>query len=66
MNAKPYLYVSASIFTLVALMHLARLIQGWPVQIGEQMIPMAASWVGAVVAAALALWGFRSARAVAA
>ena len=61
MNAKPYLYVSASIFALVALMHLTRLIQGWPVQLGEHMIPMAASWVGIVIAGALALWGFRSA-----
>ena len=61
MNTKPYLYVSASIFTLVALMHLTRLIQGWPVQLGEQMIPMAASWAGIVIAGALALWGFRSA-----
>ncbi|MCI0750005.1 MAG: alpha/beta hydrolase [Nevskiales bacterium] len=58
MNAKPYLYVSASIFTLMALMHRVRILQGWPVQLGEQTIPMTASWVGIVIAGGLALWGF--------
>ncbi len=62
MNAKPYLYVSAAIFALVAVVHLCRLLMGWPVQLGEQSIPMAASWAGLIIAGALSLWGLRSAR----
>lgn len=61
-HAKPYLYVSAAIFALVALMHLARLFMGWPVQLGEQSVPMAASWAGLIIAGALSLWGLRAAR----
>ncbi len=65
-NMKAYLYVSVSVFTLVALIHLLRLIQGWQVQVGEHAIPMGASWAYMVIAGALALWGMRTARAAAA
>ena len=55
---KYYVTVSALIFALVALVHLVRLAKRWPVQIGSSSIPIAASWVGLLVAAVLAIWGF--------
>ncbi len=53
-----YAVVSAVIFALVAVAHLVRLIKGWAVQIGPYSVPMSLSWVGLVVAALIAVWGF--------
>ena len=53
-----YVAVSALIFTIVALMHLVRIISGWSVVIGPRHISMNVSWAGLVVAALLAIWGF--------
>jgi uncharacterized membrane protein YecN with MAPEG domain len=46
------------IFTIVAVMHLVRIISRWSVVIGPRNISMNASWAGLVVAALLAIWGF--------
>ena len=62
MNQKTYCGVSATLFTLVALAHLARLSYGWSVEIEAATIPMLVSWVGFVVPGALAVWGFREVR----
>ena len=40
--------------------HVVRAITAMPVQIGSSTIPMWVSWVGAVVAATLCVWAFRS------
>jgi len=53
-----YAAVSALIFALVALAHLVRLIKRWTVEIGPYEVSMTVSWVGFVVAALLAIWGF--------
>ncbi len=53
-----YAVVSAVIFALVAVGHLVRLIKGWAAQIGPYSVPMSLSWVGLVVAALIAIWGF--------
>jgi hypothetical protein len=53
-----YAIVSALIFALVALAHLVRLAKQWTVQIGPTSVPMSVSWVGLIVAALLAIWGF--------
>jgi hypothetical protein len=53
-----YAAVSALIFAVVALAHLVRVIKGWAVQIGPFSVSLAASWIGFVVAALLAIWGF--------
>ena len=57
MSTKGYVAISALIFVLVALAHVARLVQQWPVSLGPISIPMSASWIGLVVAVALAIWG---------
>ena len=53
-----YAAVSALIFAIVALVHLARLVRGWPVQVGSFAAPMSVSWIGLLVSALLAIWGF--------
>ena len=54
---KLYVGISAIIFALVAVGHIARLVQGWQVQLGATDIPMSVSWIALVVTAGLALWG---------
>ena len=53
-----YAVVTALIFAVVALAHLARLVKGWPVQVGSFAAPMSVSWIGLLVSALLAIWGF--------
>jgi hypothetical protein len=53
-----YAAVSALIFAVVAIAHLVRLIKQWAVQIGPTSVPMSVSWVGLIIAALLAIWGF--------
>jgi hypothetical protein len=58
MSRKAYLLVAASIFSLVCLLHLARIVFGWPLVIGSWSVPMWLSWVGLIVTGALAYFGF--------
>ena len=53
-----YAAVSALIFAVVAVGHLIRIVRGWPVQIASRSVPMSVSWIGLVIAALLAIWGF--------
>ncbi len=54
-----YLYVSAAIFGIVALVHVVRALSGWAFQIGPMDVPVLASWVGFVITGALAVWAIR-------
>jgi hypothetical protein len=54
---KPYIAISATIFALVAIGHLIRIVQGWQVQLGDISVAMSVSWIALVVSAALAVWG---------
>ena len=62
MNTKSYCGISAMLFSVVALAHLTRLINGWMIQIDDMTIPMLVSWVGLAGPGFLAVWGFRSFR----
>jgi hypothetical protein len=53
-----YVAVSALIFTIVAVMHLVRIMSRWSVVIGPRNISMNVSWAGLVVSGLLAIWGF--------
>lgn len=57
-----YAQVSATIFGVVAFIQAIRAFNQWPVQIGPFAIPVWFSWLAVVVAGALCVWGFRSAR----
>ena len=61
MNHKAYCRISATLFTLVALAHLSRLINAWPVTVADVTVPMLVSWIGVMVPGVLAAWGFRDA-----
>jgi len=59
---KPFTFLAVVVFTLVALVQLARLILAWPVTINGVAIPLWASALVAVIAAALALMLWRETR----
>jgi hypothetical protein len=58
MKTKPYLIVSALIFTMVALVHLMRLAQGWPVMMGSLSVPFWISAIAFLISGGVAIWGF--------
>jgi len=58
---KNYAMVSALVFALVVVGQVLRLVNQWAVQIGPYTVPVWFSWMGMIVAAALSLWGFRTA-----
>ncbi len=59
MNQKGFLTVSGTIFGVIALMHLARILADWPAHIGTFEAPMWLSWVSVVVAGYLSVSAFR-------
>ncbi len=59
MSARAYLFISATIFALVGVMHLARVILDLPVVVGGKSFPPGLSWGGLVAATVLSIWGFR-------
>ncbi len=59
---KPATVISAAIFALVALLHVARFAFGWEVRVGGLTIPMWVSPIGLVVAGTLAFLLWRDAR----
>ena len=54
---KLYVGISAVIFALVAIGHIARLMQGWEVQVGGTGIAMSVSWGALIASGVLAVWG---------
>jgi len=54
--------VTATLFLVVAIIHLLRIIFGWSVEIGGLSIPFWVSWLGVLVAGALAYLGFAQRR----
>ena len=59
MNSRKYCVVSGILFSLVAIAHLLRILNGASVLIDDYAVPMSVSWVGLVVPGVLALWAFR-------
>ena len=59
MDQKTYNITTAALFLIIALLHLLRVIFGWPAQIGGLDIPLWASWLALIVSGALAWFGFR-------
>jgi len=58
MSQRTFLGVSGTIFAIVALLHLARIIYGWPAQIGTFVAPAWVSWLSLLVAGYLAITAF--------
>ena len=59
-----YLRVSGTLFGLVALGHLLRLLYRLPAVVGQWVVPLWVSAIGVLLPAALALWAFRLANRV--
>ena len=59
MKTRPYLMISGSIFGIVAVLHVLRLINHWPFQLGPWPLPVWASWFALAVSASLSVWAFR-------
>ncbi len=59
MNKKTYFGLTGIVFSLVALLHLVRLIRGWAVTIGDWTAPLWISWVGLLIAGFLCLSGLK-------
>lgn len=59
-----YELISGSLFTLIALAQLARVLLRIPAQVGSFSVPIWFSFVAFVVAGVLAVWAFRSAKGV--
>lgn len=60
-----YALVSGGVFTLLAAVQLTRTLVRWPVQVADVTVPVWASGCAFVIASALALWAFRTARGAA-
>ena len=58
MTKKNFIYVVSVVFTLLALMHALRLLNGWEAMIGGWEVPMGVSWGPIIVGAYLAWQGF--------
>lgn len=57
-----YSQVSGAFFSVLALLQLARVLNGWPVQVAGLSIPVWVSGCAFVIASGLAFWAFQSAR----
>jgi hypothetical protein len=55
---KVYLVLSGTIFLLVAMLHLLRLIYQWPIVVGTWTVPYWVSYVGFAVASAYCVWAY--------
>lgn len=58
MNRRPFVMVASLVFAAVAILHGVRAINSTPVLAGETQVPLWTSWLFAVLAAFLSLWGF--------
>ena len=57
MDQKIFTIVAGAIFALVALVHVLRILMGWPAVIGDWTVPMWVSWIGLVVTGGLSYFG---------
>jgi len=62
MSNRNYCLASGIVFVIVALMHIWRFALDFPLQIGVWYVPRSLSLLGAIGAALLAVWAFRSSR----
>ena len=59
MNRRRYFLVTAVIFSVVALVHLVRIVFEWEAAIGGWSVPMWVSWLALVVSPVFAYYGFK-------
>ena len=59
---RAYLIVSRTLFALISLFHLARMLTHWPAVLGGWAAPLWVSSLGFVVAGALSVWAAQLSR----
>jgi len=59
---KPFTTIAVAVFTLVALLHVLRILVGWEVLIEGAVVPMWVSYLGLVIAGGLAFLLWRESR----
>ena len=62
MTEKTFLKIAAAIFGVVAVVHLVRILAGWPIVIDGWTVPMWVSWIGLIVSGGLSYYGATLAR----
>ena len=58
MSNKLYVIISGTIFFLVAMLHLLRLIYHWPIVVGTWTVPHWVSYVGFPAASGYCVWAY--------
>jgi len=58
MNKQTYFLISGLVFAIVAIVHLLRIINQFPVIVGTWVIPMTVSVLGLIIAGILSYCGF--------
>jgi hypothetical protein len=64
MTQRVFSLITATLFSLIALLHALRLLRGWQVTIGDLSVPLWVSWIGLAIAGYLAYQGFRLSRRI--
>lgn len=59
MTGKLYFILSGGLFGLIALVHLLRLVDQTPAQLGSWTVPFWLSWLALIVPGFLCVWGLR-------
>ena len=62
MNSKSFFLMAGTVFGIVAIAHLLRIVMALPVTIGGWAVPIWVSWVAVIVAGGLSTLGLRLAR----
>ena len=57
-----YIITSGAIFGVGALIHVFRLIFGWPILVADLVVPIWVSWVSLIVTSLFAVWAVLSFR----
>jgi hypothetical protein len=63
MTPRVFSLITATLFSLIALLHVLRLLRGWQVTIGDVVVPVWVSWIGLAIAGYLAYQGLKVRRA---
>lgn len=63
MTSRVFSLITATLFSLIALLHVLRLLLGWQVTIGDVVAPLWVSWIGLAIAGYLAYQGVKVSRA---
>lgn len=55
-----YRIISGIFFSIIALVHLLRILDNWVITANGQVVPMSISYMGFVATGMLAIWAFKS------